>query len=168
MSASPLSRRSWPAATALATVLSVGVLTGCSGGTDATADSGTTASSSSESAPAPSSPAAPSSSAGGAETTAPTEAPVGTLSASLVDFAVELPATELEAGTYTIDVSNDGDASHDLVVADAEGNDVAASEILSPGASGTVEVTLEPGEYAFYCSVGNHRVMGMELIVTVV
>ncbi len=33
--------------------------------------------------------------------------------------------------------------------------------------SSSVTVTLEPGEYVFYCSVGNHRQMGMEKTVTV-
>jgi plastocyanin len=75
--------------------------------------------------------------------------------------------TELSAGTYTIEVTNEGQASHDLVVEGPDGEDVAATEILPPGASGTVEVTLEPGEYVFYCSVGPHRGMGMELPVTV-
>jgi plastocyanin len=28
-------------------------------------------------------------------------------------------------------------------------------------------VTLEEGEYVFYCSVGNHRNMGMEVTVQV-
>jgi uncharacterized cupredoxin-like copper-binding protein len=30
-----------------------------------------------------------------------------------------------------------------------------------------VEVSLQPGEYVFYCSIGNHREMGMEVAVTV-
>jgi plastocyanin len=30
-----------------------------------------------------------------------------------------------------------------------------------------VSVALAPGEYVFYCSVGNHRAMGMELTVQV-
>jgi plastocyanin len=150
----------------------LGALTACSGGSDAPdaaapSSTGTSAGTSSAD-PAPSSSAAPSSSTGGSATPAPETPASSSLSAGLVDFAIEMPETELEAGTYTIDVANDGRASHDLVVEDAGGSEVAATEILTPGGSGTLEVTLEPGEYAFYCSVGNHRGMGMELVVTVV
>ncbi len=176
MSASPLPRR-LRAATGLAAVLAAGVLTGC-GGTDATATSAEqpSASSSAPSAPAPSTPApstpapstpAPSTSA------APSSAPGGgaptatDLRAALVDFAVELPETDLSAGTYTFEVTNEGGASHDLVVEGPDGQDVGATEILAPGGSDSLEVTLEPGEYVFYCSVGTHRAMGMELVVTV-
>ncbi len=146
------------AGTALAVTVALGVLTSCSGSSDTPEAAAT-----STSDPAASSSAAPPSSAAGAQTPG-----TSALRTSLTDFAVEMPETELEAGTYTIEVTNDGRAGHDLVVADAGGSDVAATEVLAPGASGTVEVALEPGEYSFYCSVGNHRGMGMELVVTVV
>ncbi len=154
-----LHRRVARSAAALALAVAVGTLSSCSGDSDS-----------------PSS-AAPTSTVEQPETSAPEDsaaesptpsAQAGALSASLADFTVELPEQELTAGSYTIEVTNDGSASHDLVIEDADGSDVAASEVLSPGQSGTVEVDLVPGEYVFYCSVGNHRGMGMELAVTVV
>jgi plastocyanin len=72
----------------------------------------------------------------------------------------------MAAGEYEFEVTNDGDASHDLVI-ERDGEDVAATEALSPGGTETLAVTLEPGEYVFYCSVGSHRSMGMEITVTV-
>ena len=99
----------------------------------------------------------------GSEATSPT-----VLQVTEVDFAIELPEDELAAGSYTIEVANEGSASHDLVIEDASGTDVAASEVLAPGKSGTAEVELPPREYVVYCSVGNHRAMGMEVPVTVV
>ena len=48
-----------------------------------------------------------------------------------------------------------------------DGADVAKSDKIGPGESTTFRVTLEPGTYVFYCSVGNHRAMGMEVTVTV-
>ena len=62
-------------------------------------------------------------------------------------------------GTYEITLTNEGGATHDLVV-ERDGEDVAQSEQIEPGESSTFEVTLEEGEYVFYCSVGNHRVDG--------
>ena len=158
---SPSRRPSPRRVAALTLALGVGVLTGCSGGSDSPAES-TAAPATEEAQPSPSRSSAAS----------PTESSSAsqpmTLRATEVDFAIELPQTELTAGSYTIEVANDGDATHDLVIEDAGGNEVAASEVIAPGGSGTVEVDLEPGEYVFYCSVGNHRGMGMEVAVTVV
>jgi plastocyanin len=89
-----------------------------------------------------------------------------TLEVSAVDFAFELPGDDLSAGTYEITLTNTGDATHDLVV-ERDGEDVGASEQIGPGETSTFEVTLEAGEYVFYCSVGNHRQMGMEVPVAV-
>ncbi len=146
---------------ALTLSLSAAVLVACSGGSDPSSAPGTSAgtdtpsSSSSNGGPstADGSPEAPSSSV---------------LQATETDFAIQLSQRELTAGTYTIEVTNEGRATHDLVVEDAGGKDVAASEVIPPGASGTVDVDLQPGEYVVYCSIGNHRGMGMELAVTVV
>jgi len=149
-----------PTARLGATALLAGllVLTGCAGSDE---DGGSSSASSSST---PSS-GAPSSSAGGSPS-APAETGTTAATASLVDFDIELSETEMAAGEYEFEVTNDGDASHDLVV-EQDGEDVAATEVLSPGGSETLAVTLEPGEYVFYCSVGSHRSMGMEITVTV-
>jgi plastocyanin len=149
-----------PAARLGAAALLAGLLTltGC-GGSDE--DSSSPAAGSSQT----SSPSAPSSSAD-ASPSAPAETGTTAVSASLVDFGIELPETEMAAGEYEFEVTNDGGASHDFVV-ERDGEDVAATEILSSGGSETLAVTLEPGEYVIYCSVANHRSMGMEITVTV-
>jgi plastocyanin len=145
-----------------ATIVLAGLLalTACGGG-DEDGDTSATASETSSSAAASSS-AAPSSAA----SPAPAEAGTTSAAASLVDFDIELAETEMAAGEYEFEVTNDGDASHDLVV-ERDGEDVAATQALSPGGSETLAVTLEPGEYVFYCSIGTHRSMGMEITVTV-
>ncbi|MCZ2805577.1 cupredoxin domain-containing protein [Modestobacter sp. VKM Ac-2983] len=161
-----LHRRVARPAAALTLAVTVAALSSCSADSDAPASAAPTATAEQpETSTAEQSETAPEGSDAGSATPASVG---GDLSASLVDFAVELPDQELEAGSYTIEVANDGSASHDLVIEDAAGSEVAASEILSPGQSGTIEVDLAPGEYVFYCSVGNHRGMGMELTVTVV
>ncbi len=131
------------------------LLTGCGGSTDET---GAPASSSSAAAPSSS-----------ASSDAPAESPAeagGTITVTGVDFAFEMDSTELAAGDYEIEFVNDGGASHDVRV-ERDGEDVGGSEVIPPGETTTAEVTLEPGEYVFYCSVGNHRAMGMEVDVTV-
>ncbi|WP_159943189.1 MULTISPECIES: cupredoxin domain-containing protein [unclassified Nocardiopsis] len=75
-----------------------------------------------------------------------------------------IPET-LPAGTVRIDFENAGRAPHDLVV--EELGDEQVIPVIDGGASESATVTLEPGTYTFYCSVGNHRSMGMEATVTV-
>ncbi|WP_158548669.1 plastocyanin/azurin family copper-binding protein [Blastococcus sp. TF02A-26] len=134
------------------------VLTAC--GSDD--DGGNAAADTSSSAPSSSSPSETASGAPGAGATDT----VHTLEVTSVDFDYELPSTDLAAGEYTIELTNDGSATHDLVV-ERDGEDVAGTEDIGPGQSSAVTVTLEPGEYVFYCSIGNHRGMGMEVTVTV-
>jgi uncharacterized cupredoxin-like copper-binding protein len=142
--------------------LGLGVLTACSSDADSSAESAATSvTDEAQTLPTQTSDASPTESSA-----ASAPSPVA-LRATEVDFAIELPQTELAAGSYTIEVVNEGDATHDLVIEDAGGNEVAASEVIAPGQSGTVEVSLQPGEYVFYCSIGNHREMGMEVAVTV-
>ena len=136
------------------TVLAVALasLTACSG---SAAGTSTTSATSTSETPA---------STGGAAAEASAQAQ--SITATEADFSISLGRTSLPAGTYDITVVNDGHATHDLVV-ERNGADVAASDTIAPGASTTVHVALEPGTYVFYCSIGNHRAMGMELTVTV-
>jgi len=124
--------------------LALGLLTACGGSSDAASPSSSTSSSSSAS------------SVGQAQTLTVTE----------VGFDIKLESSDLPAGDYTITVKNEGDATHDLVV-EQDGQDIAKSDTLGPGDSATFTVTLQPGRYVFYCSIGNHRAMGMETDVTV-
>jgi plastocyanin len=124
--------------------LALGLLTACGGSSDAASPSSSTSSSSSASA------------VGQAQTLPVTE----------VGFDIKLESSDLPAGDYSITVRNEGDATHDLVV-EQDGQDIAKSDTLGPGDSATFTVTLQPGQYVFYCSIGNHRAMGMETDVTV-
>ena len=72
----------------------------------------------------------------------------------------------LKAGSYTITVMNTGSATHDLAV-EEDGTTKAKSDKIGPGQSTTLTVDLDAGEYVFFCSIGNHRAMGMELKVQV-
>jgi plastocyanin len=146
----------WLSVGLAAVALTVSALAGCGGddGGSAAETSATTATSASET-PAPTT---------GTSAEAPAE--TQSITATEADFSISLDQDTLPAGTYDIEVVNDGKATHDLVV-ERDGADVASSDTIAPGQSTTVSVALEPGEYVFYCSIGNHRAMGMELTVTV-
>jgi len=132
--------------------LGLGGLTACGG-----SSSGAAASTTQPAATSTSAEASPSSgSASEAEAITATEK----------DFSISLDEDSLKAGSYTITVKNDGNATHDLAV-EEDGTTKAKSDSIGPGESTTLKVDLDAGKYVFYCSIGNHRAMGMETTVTV-
>jgi uncharacterized cupredoxin-like copper-binding protein len=139
--------------------LSLGALTACGGASDTEpeATSGPTTTSPS-SAEAPADGASPTSEA------APAEAQ--TVTATEGEMFIELSQEELTAGSITFEVVNSGSATHDFVV-EQDGNDIAGTDSIAPGDSTTLTVDLAPGQYVVYCSVGDHRSLGMETTVTV-
>jgi plastocyanin len=73
----------------------------------------------------------------------------------------ELTAT---AGEVTIEFMNDSGIPHNVEV---EGNGVEeVSDTITEGST-SLTLTLEPGEYEFYCAVPGHREGGMEGTLTV-
>ncbi len=145
----------------LVLALGIGLVSGCSADDDA-ADAAPASSAPSSSAEASTSAAAPTSSS----SSAPAEAESETVSVSEGEMFIELSEDSFSAGTYSFEVTNNGRMPHDFVV-EQGGSDVAATEVLQPGESATLEVELAPGDYVFYCSVGAHRAAGMEVPVTV-
>jgi plastocyanin len=140
-----------------ALALGLAGLTACGGG-----DSGSSsaASTTSESPASSSSAAASASESSGGSTEA--EA----ITATEQDFTISLDEDHLKAGNYTITVVNNGSSTHDLAV-EEDGTTKATSDHVAPGEKTTFTVDLDAGEYVFYCSIGNHRAMGMEKTVQV-
>ncbi len=139
--------------------VAVALLTGCGGDEP---DGGSMSMNTTES----SAEATTESSSAAGETSESESSETQAIEVSSVDFSFELAEDTFSPGTYEITLTNEGGATHDLVV-ERDGEDVAASEQIGPGESSTFEVTLEEGEYVFYCSVGSHRSMGMEVPVQV-
>ncbi|TFV83031.1 hypothetical protein E4P40_14840 [Blastococcus sp. CT_GayMR20] len=145
-----------------ALALAVLSLTACGGGDDEP-EAGATSASAEETT----SSEAPSSSPAARPTAAPPPvATVQTLTATEADFSISLDSDALTAGTYRVEVVNQGAMAHALDV-ERDGEDVAESDSVDPGGSTTFEVTLEPGRYVFYCPIGGHRAAGMEITVQV-
>jgi plastocyanin len=79
------------------------------------------------------------------------------------DVAYVDPPQEIDAGTVTIGLDNQGRAPHDVTFEGAVGTVVTADG----GSQATGEATLEPGTYTVYCAVSGHREAGMEFEVVV-
>jgi plastocyanin len=80
------------------------------------------------------------------------------------DLAFDKTALEATAGEVTIDLTNEASIPHNVAV---EGNGVDEVSETITGSETSLTLTLEAGEYTFYCAVGNHRDAGMEGTLTV-
>lgn len=69
-----------------------------------------------------------------------------------------------KAGKVTIDFANASPLAHNVVI--AQGSKVLGQTPVKTGSS-TLNVTLKPGTYTFYCAVPGHRQAGMEGTLTV-
>lgn len=104
--------------------------------------------------------APPSSTAAGSATA------TATVNVTESEFAIDASPTSLPAGSVTFAISNTGAASHDVVVK-GPGVDNVASALVSPGGTGSLTVTLQPGTYELYCNVPGHKDKGMDTTITV-
>ena len=75
--------------------------------------------------------------------------------------ALSFDQTELtaSAGEVTIHLTNEAQIPHNVAV---EGNGVDEVSETVTGGETSLTLTLEPGEYTFYCAVPGHREGGME------
>ena len=71
----------------------------------------------------------------------------------LGEFWVTPEVRTLKAGEVEIDVENYGEFSHTLVVSDASGTVIAATNLIDPEAETVLMVNLEPGVYMFTCRI---------------
>jgi plastocyanin len=80
--------------------------------------------------------------------------------------ALAFDKTELTApaGEVTIHLTNDAQIPHNVEV---EGNGVEEVSDTITGSDTSLTLTLEPGEYEFYCAIPGHREGGMEGTLTV-
>jgi plastocyanin len=94
---------------------------------------------------------------GGGESLTLTADPGGEVSWEPADLSAS-------AGSVTIKLVNESDNPHAVEV---EGNGVEEESETITGSETELTVDLEPGEYTFYCPVGEHRQNGMEGTLTV-
>jgi plastocyanin len=80
------------------------------------------------------------------------------------DISWEPGDLSASAGSVTIKLVNESDVPHAVEV---EGNGVEEESETITGSETDLTVDLEPGEYTFYCPVGEHRQNGMEGTLTV-
>ena len=81
------------------------------------------------------------------------------------ELAFDTEQLRAEAGTVTLAMANPSSIPHNVSI-DGGGVD-QEGETVGEGETSTVTAELDPGDYAFYCSVPGHREGGMEGDLTV-
>lgn len=102
---------------------------------------------------------------------APSEEPtpeVGHLGVKAVEYSYTLSRPEVSAGEVIVELNNQGEDPHNLVL-EHEGAEDPELEIPStPSVSqASAQLTLAPGTYRLYCSLYKHEAKGMEATLVV-
>jgi uncharacterized cupredoxin-like copper-binding protein len=97
--------------------------------------------------------------------TTPSAPKAVTVTAVETEFKIALSRTSFSPGTVTFVVENKGTATHALGV-DGPGVNKTTDD-LDAGTSGRLTVTLAKGSYDIYCPIANHKMLGMDLHITV-
>jgi len=72
------------------------------------------------------------------------------------------------AGPAIIELYNLGEDPHDLRMQRIGGGRLWKTSLVFPGAYYDLNATLVPGRYRLWCSIANHRQLGMQAVLTVV
>ncbi len=84
------------------------------------------------------------------------------------EYFFALSRRSVPAGPAIVELVNFGEDPHDLRLQRVGTTRAPGTPIVQPGAYYDLEITLQPGRYLLYCSIANHRSLGMQatLIVT--
>jgi plastocyanin len=84
------------------------------------------------------------------------------------EYSFALSRTHLKAGPAVIELANFGQDPHDLRLQRVGARHIAGLGVVAPGAQADLSLKLAPGRYLLWCSVANHRALGMRatLVVT--
>ncbi len=109
-----------------------------------------------------------SSNGGGSTASTPEQsASASTVTFTETEFKITTASNSLKAGDYTFQVQNQGNFPHDLHIATSDGSEIAKTDVINKGGSGTVQVSLKPGTYQLWCAVDAHKAQGMTMTLTV-
>jgi plastocyanin len=77
------------------------------------------------------------------------------------EFSFALSRTTITAGDAIVELVNDGQDSHDLRMQRVGGSHVYGWPTVLPGRFADREYSLLPGTYVLWCSLADHRELGM-------
>ena len=82
-------------------------------------------------------------------------------------YHLVLSRASVKAGSALIELQNTGQDPHDLRLRRIGGTRTYRIPGTKPGRRTTLEISLLPGRYRLWCSVADHRALGMRAILRV-
>jgi hypothetical protein len=89
------------------------------------------------------------------------------LGVQATEFHLVLSRSSVKAGVVEIELQNAGEDPHDLRVRKVGGHHTFTIPLTQPGARKSVALNLRPGRYRLWCSLADHRTLGMQSILLV-
>jgi plastocyanin len=87
---------------------------------------------------------------------------------SAKEFFYSLSRHTVVAGPAIVELANFGEDPHDLRMERIGGGRLWKTPLVFPGAYYDLNATLVPGRYRLWCSIANHRQLGMVAVLSVV
>ena len=87
---------------------------------------------------------------------------------SAQEFSYSLSRRTVVAGPAIVELYNLGEDPHDLRMERLGGGKLWKTPLVFPGKYYDLNATLVPGRYRLWCSIANHRQLGMTAVLTVV
>ncbi len=86
---------------------------------------------------------------------------------SAKEFSYTLSRLHVKPGEATIELVNYGQDPHDLRIQRVGAKHIAGTPVVAPGGVADLTLTLHKGRYLFWCSLANHRQLGMHATLVV-
>ena len=104
---------------------------------------------------------------GAASSATPAPAPAR-VQVSAKEFYYALSRRSIKAGPAIVELANFGEDPHDLRMQRIGGGKLWKTPLIFPGKYYDLNASLVPGRYRLWCSIANHRQLGMTAVLTVV
>ena len=89
------------------------------------------------------------------------------LGVSATEFRLTLSRASVKADVVEIELQNDGEDPHDLRLRRVGGHHTFTIALTRPESRRSIEIHVRPGRYRLWCSVANHRALGMQALLRV-
>jgi plastocyanin len=83
------------------------------------------------------------------------------------EYSFGLSRSVVRSGPAVIELANFGQDPHDLRLQRAGARHIAGLGVVAPGSRAELSLNLPPGRYSLWCSVANHRALGMRATLVV-
>ena len=83
------------------------------------------------------------------------------------EYSFSLSRLQVKRGAALIELANFGQDLHDLRLQRVGARHIAGLGVVAPGGRAELSLKLAPGRYSLWCSVANHRQLGMHSVLVV-